>query len=355
MNGTTKIRFQLCAIIFALILGSGISPAAKASRLLSNVFADEKLVFSVDLIRHGDRNPIYHIPKSYLNWKGGLGALTTKGIKQEVQLGKKLRRTYIYQYHLLPKIYDSNCIYVRSTDTARTIKSANSLLLGLYPLNTRGKTQKILVHVFPKNEDNLLITKLSKNIFSMINLYFEDRKFWKEKTINLQYKLKYWAEITGLPLNNFQQLDQLADNLYVRRSNHIPFPKGINNKDVDKIISLSEIGTINEFKLKSVTHPMGQEFLKTVSNYMKQVTQHTTSIKYVLLLGHDSSIMSVMNTLGAPLERNPGYASRLNFSLIKNENRYYIKVYYNDKPVFIPACKINICTLTQFSRLISDD
>jgi hypothetical protein len=321
------------------------------SFISNSAFAAEELLFSMDLIRHGDRTPIYQIPKSHLNWKEGLGELTTKGIHQEIQLGEKLRRIYINQDHLLPKTYNPNSMYVRSTDATRAIKSANSLLLGLYPLNTRVKNQEIPVHIVPKNKDNLLIIKPSNNIFLIINRYYVNSNFWKEKTINLKYKLKYWSEVTGLPLNNFQQLGQLADNLYVRRINNIPLPKGISNKDADEIISLSESAIINEFKLKSVTNPMGREFLKTVSNYFKQVTQHTTPIKYVLFSGHDSTIMSVMNTLGNPLDQIPEYASRLNFSFINNENRYYVKVNYNDQPVFIPVCKSNTCTLEQFDRL----
>jgi lysosomal acid phosphatase len=319
-----------------------------------NAFAEEKIVFSTDLIRHGDRTSIYQIPKSYLYWKEGLGELTEKGINQERHLGEKLRIQYVDQYHLLPKIYDSSSIYVRSTDSARTIKSAHSLLLGLYPQSTRVNNKEITVHIFQRNEDNLLIVKPSKNIFSIIKRYVVNLKFWKEKTVNLQYKLKYWAEVTGLPLNNFQQLDQLADNIYVRQSSHISLPKGISNKDADEIISLNEAAIINEFKLKSVTNPMGRALLKTVSNYMKQVTRHNTPIKYVLLSGHDSSIMSVMNTLQSPLEQMPEYASRLNFSLINKDNRYYVKVTYNDNPVFIQACKSSICTLSQFDRLAGD-
>lgn len=102
--------------------------------------------------------------------------------------------------------------------------------------------------------------------------------------------------------------------------------------------------------MKSVTNPMGQKFLKTVAKYFKQVTKHATPIKYVLFSGHDSSIMSVMNALGKPLDQIPEYASRLNFSLFVNGSRYQVKVTYNDNSVFIPACNRNTCTLEQFDK-----
>ena len=115
----------------------------------------------------------------------------------------------------------------------------------------------------------------------------------KEKTINLQDKLKYWSKQTGLPLNNFQQLDPLADNLFIRKLKHVSLPKGINSNDADEIISLREFSTINNYKLKEFAYPMGRVFLKTVANYLDLVAQRKTSLKYVLLSGHDSSIMSV--------------------------------------------------------------
>ncbi len=53
-----------------------------------------------------------------------------------------------------------------------------------------------------------------------------------------------------------------------------------------------------------------------------------------------------MNTLGSPLDKIPGYASNLSFSLLKNDNKYFVKVSYNNKPVSILTCGGTICTLS---------
>src|SRR5689334_2958880 len=87
------------------------------------VFAEEKLIFALDVIRHGDRTPIKAIPKSYHDWKEGLGQLTAIGMQQEYQLGSRLREKYIDTYHLLPPHYNIKTIYVRSTDMDRTLMS----------------------------------------------------------------------------------------------------------------------------------------------------------------------------------------------------------------------------------------
>lgn len=317
-----------------------------------NAYADEKLVFAVDLIRHGDRTPIKEIPKSPAQWKNGLGELTEVGVQQEKKLGEELRVKYITQSHLLPETYDPSSLFVRSTDFERTIKSANSLLLGLYPLDKRaGVNQVIPIYVVTKKEDKTLLAKPDTHFFTVIKNYFSARHVWNEKTIKLQDKLKYWSETTGLPLNNFHELDVLGDNLYIRKINHLPLPAGISSNDADQIISLSRSAMIDELKQKNETYPMGHEFLKTVVNYLELVQQHKTSLKYVLFSAHDSSIMSVMNTLQSPLGDIPRYASHLNFSLMENANQYYVKVSFNNKPVYIPACGGSICTLSELNNL----
>ena len=130
----------------------------------TGAFANEQLIFVIDLIRHGDRTPIHEIPKAAYHWKQGLGELTPEGVQRELQLGTMLRKKYIEQYHLLPPQYAVGTLYVRSTDVRRTIASARSVLLGLYPLENRpyssiiGKNtlstirQEIPIYIVPKDQ-----------------------------------------------------------------------------------------------------------------------------------------------------------------------------------------------------------
>ncbi|HCJ1124946.1 TPA: histidine-type phosphatase [Legionella pneumophila] len=314
--------------------------------------SEDKLLFSIDLIRHGDRTPASEIPKAPYQWQKDLGELTEKGINQEIQLGKKLREKYVNRFHLLPENYKLGSLYARSTNIKRTITSANSLLLGLYPPNKRDvMNQKITIETIPVDKDNLLIVKPSKNIFALAKVFFVSHQTWKIKTVNIKNKLKYWSTQTGIKLNNFQQLDLLADNLYIRKLHHIPLPRGISSDDASEIIALSEGAQINYFKLKEISYPTGHEFIKTANNYFDQAIQSNSQLKYVLYSAHDSSIMSVMTTLGTPLNEIPRYASLLNFSLFQRENNYYVRVSYNDKLVKIPLCGKEYCTLSQFKKL----
>lgn len=317
--------------------------------LSSNALASEKLVFAVDLIRHGDRAPLREIPKSPYVWKTGFGELTPEGIQQEIQLGEDLRKIYIEKDHLLPPIYDAKTIYVRSTASNRALMSADKFLLGLYPPHKRENADtKIPIVAFINKEDKLLATKPSKNIFYVMYRHYKDNQLWKEKTANLKEKLRLWSKLTGLPLKNFQQVGQLADILYIRQLHHIPLPDGIDAKDAAEIIALGKYGVINRFRLSNVTDEMGREFIKNVTNYFNQAMTSKTDLKYVFLSGHDSTVMSVLNTLQLPIDDIPAYASRLNFSLYENNKNYYIKINYNGKPVEIAACHGATCSIQEF-------
>lgn len=100
------------------------------------VSAAEKLIFSLDLMRHGDRAPIKELPKVPYTGITPLGHLTPEGIAGCYQLGTKFRQKYVTQHHLLPAAYDPKLMYVRSSDFDRTLMSAQSVLMGLYPMGT---------------------------------------------------------------------------------------------------------------------------------------------------------------------------------------------------------------------------
>src|SRR5579872_3276163 len=132
----------------------------------SSTFANDQLIFAVDLIRHGDRTPDFDIPNSPYAWKEGFGKLTAIGLKQEYNLGSQLRNKYINQYHLLSNQYSKDTLYVRSTDMDRTILSAKSFLAGLYPSTTQKNLSLIPVNTVPLKQDKLLVVKPSRNVFS---------------------------------------------------------------------------------------------------------------------------------------------------------------------------------------------
>ncbi|KAK5986693.1 Intestinal acid phosphatase, partial [Trichostrongylus colubriformis] len=102
---------------------------------------DMELLLVQVIWRHGDRSPTKTFPKDPFqerNWTfggGGFGQLSPLGMKQHMDLGKLIRKTYVDDMKFLSARYSSEEIYIRSTDTNRTIISAISNLLGMYGPN----------------------------------------------------------------------------------------------------------------------------------------------------------------------------------------------------------------------------
>ncbi len=318
-------------------------------------YCTKNLLFSVDIVRHGDRNPVIEIPKSPYPWKGELGGLTDAGIQREKKLGSELRKEYVNQFNLLPPKFRSGVLYVRSTDFSRTKNSAKALLEGLYPLSERTAKPdgtEIPIEIVKKNQEELLLVEPSSSPLALIKMFFWKRNFWKEHTQDIQDDLQQWREATGLKLNTMDEVVHLADHLYIRQLNHIQIPKGMSQTSADKMVSLSELAMISFFEQKEVSGPSGTKLISNLKTYFDQRIHGGSELRYVLYLAHDSTIMATLRALGAKV-RYPNYASRLNFRLLNGVEGYHMEVYQDGKRVDISLCKTGICEYSEFFSNIS--
>lgn len=335
--------------------------------LITNALAQEKLIFAIDVIRHGDRTPTANIPKVPYHWKEGTGQLTAKGMQQEYQLGARLRKSYVNTYHLLPANYTAGTIYVRSSDVDRTLMSAQSFLMGLYPSETGPRLpdskkpalphffQPVSIHTVAKAQEDLLIAWTESPKFKeYLKMYVYPTSEWKQKSAEIAPKFAKWSEATGINITDLYQLKSLGDTLYIDQLYHVPLPEGLTEENAQQIIDAGLWVFINAFKSAEMGKNTGNNLLKTLADYLQQATTEQTPLKYLLLSSHDSTQFSLLSAMSAPLNEAPPYASDLNFLLFENgKQNYYVRVQFNGKPVIIPGCnKSNTCSLEQFNALI---
>jgi len=338
------------------------------SLVILNVYAQETLIFAFDIIRHGDRTPLLAMPNSTYPWTEGMGQLTARGMRQELQRGDLFRKRYIQQYHLLPVHYQTGTMYVFSTDFDRTLMSAQSVLIGLYGLGSGPRLstgqpalpvlfQPIPIHTQPKKSDPFVDddndpVKYKERVDQFVTL----QSAWKQKTNEIQAKFKHWNEATGLTLTDLDQLGVLADTLHIYEMHRIPLPAGLSHEDAEEIIRVGLWGYVTKYKTPEIANIVGVPLLLKIADYFNTVVQphrdeQKTPLKYVLFSAHDTTILSTMTTLGTPLDEQPPYASNLNFSLFKTDaGDYIVRVSYNDKPVNI--CNAGSCSLDQFMQLV---
>ena len=329
--------------------------------------AQEKLVFAVTLIRHGDRTPVHAIASDPHNWKIGLGELTPHGMNQEYQLGTKLRNRYINQYKLLSTKYINNSMYARSTDFNRTIMSGESFLAALYPLGTGPKLhdntpalpdaqQVIPIRTLPKVQDYLLLAKDNyiEQFKKMGEKYVFTTAVWKEKNSKYSGEFDKWSNLFGEKINNLRDIVPIGDNLNVRMLNDIPLPKGVSKAEAKKIIKIAMWAQAQAFRPRIISSFIARIFLNTLKTNLQQAVENKQPYKYILYSAHDSTVMPVISAIGAPLDATPPYASNLSFELFKTNDNYFVNVRYNGKDIKLPGINnAQKCSLEEFYNIIS--
>lgn len=92
--------------------------------LTTTLTQSKKLVFVIQVSRHGARQPIFLDPDPHL---------TRIGKIQQYLIGREIRQRYIETLGLLPYVYDSSKIKVVTSNRKRTIESGQWQLSGIYP------------------------------------------------------------------------------------------------------------------------------------------------------------------------------------------------------------------------------
>lgn len=330
------------------------------------LFAQGKLIFVIDVIRHGDRTPLIASPEMEKIWPQGVGQLTAKGMRQEYELGKLLRQQYVNQYHLLPKQYDINTMTVRSSAMPRTMMSAQSILFGLYPLGTGPSLdgsnkalpkglQPIPINTVPREQDSLLLPNHNKEEFKqLLETYVLNSPEWTQKDQELKSNYPVWSKIFDTPISNLFDLIHISDRLFIERLYNLPLPGGLRDKDADTLIGIGKWALLyiaNHPKLALIA---GSELAQTIKHEMSLATEQNRPLKYLLFVAHDTTLEAQLKLLGQSIDDIPPYASDLNYSLFDMGSYYEVKITYNQKPLFIQQCGGQACTLSDFTSMFDN-
>ena len=140
--------------------------------IINYISPKEILIFAFQMNRHGARAPYLGVENGtdvYKEKWTQIEEISSVGRRMLYLLGVKVRKRYIDEFHLLNQTYNPQEIFIKSTDSNRTIESIYSYLQGLYP-NGTGQTinQKVINNkniTFPPNK------KYQKDFEDIINKY----------------------------------------------------------------------------------------------------------------------------------------------------------------------------------------
>jgi len=338
--------------------------------------------------------------------------LTPSGFRQHLMIGDELRNRYVKgmpkSQNLLSPIFNPEEVYVRSTQVKRTIQSAYSQLLGMFPLGTAEELRfdQIDVAIPPLEISDLedITTELGIDAIQegmqpvpvknygeyidsliayggcpyMMNEYYrriDDPKVWQEyddhfrplifsqiaKAFNLSEDDLSFMTIYKYPDSLFaeefegvlKRYNFTEEEWSIVRSMQIPLFLPRLSSLSRKILSLRYIFPILEL-MKS---RMGQD-------YNKELLKSFGTPKFLLFSSHDyhlSHIMQLLNPENFQLE-HVEFASILLFELHRRDTKacrdssedacYYVKAIFNDIQLKLPGCSSIDCSFNEFRGYI---
>jgi Histidine phosphatase superfamily (branch 2) len=356
------------------------------------------------ITRHGSRRPL---PKSSstLDDTSESSLLTPLGQKQHYELGQWLRERYFANFTDVLVEYDPNDVLVESTAYERTIVSANSLVLGLFPRESRGlqlfNETADLIPVYTRARNNDLNLRAYDKCDSLHDnletLYLSD--LWKTmemQNVALLQRLaqhpafaKYVVQPTDDHLSSsayipLTELWNVYDAIHVVETecgivapdgnstaiqkvcSELPDPTlltSINESDRNSTKSLAQAVELLRFSPSVAGNKVGGSLLNLILQRMESKVNQTnnsnattsteaprslfvTSAHYPTLLG----LLTALETTFS--DRNiPEYASALIFELYQqeDESEFYIKIFFksgdsNDTvPIVVsPICRTDL-------------
>ena len=366
--------------------------------LLIPISIQSQLRWAFEIFRHGARTPYSGMNSSFYDCFGlpwiGLKELTGVGLRQHFLVGSRNRIKYMIENKLIKEQYDPREVFLISTDSNRTIMSANAQVQGLYPPGTGptlypnqsdsaippvnldevkdakdeldhnedyaalpNKMNIIPVHSF-FNADHFIQLQ-DKKVCKPTNEYYKKNQKRKEVTDFLDEMTNKYGEYLNKTLiiedksvdvlKDYTKAYYIFDTIICRYTEGYPLPKLGDISDEDllkdsfKFFDLDLIGNgINndsEICLYSMS-PIFDRILKWINLKIEKdkakdfdYTNYDLP-KFVMFSAHDSTcaaFMGFMRDVFGAETRYPYFATNINLELYLDNGKYYIEYIINDE------------------------
>ncbi|XP_012343616.1 prostatic acid phosphatase isoform X1 [Apis florea] len=320
------------------------------------------------IMRHGERAPQDTYPNDpYLNNSMepyGWGQLTNEGRRNQYNQGLFLRKKY---NNFLGLTYSPDIFYLQSTAVDRTKMSAMLEAAALWKPTEKQSFKRDLawqpVTLFyqPRSEDTLMLIwdtcpKYAKLRHAIMNLpeiqqiQNENKQFYKELT-----------NLTGMVISTPNDVNSLYGTLTAEKHMNLILPKWTKNYYPDKLIPL----TLYDFQLNVYNDLLkrlkGGPFLKKIITDMlakKNNTLKPEVRKMFMYIGHDSTIVTLMNVMHVWNNQMPNYNIMIMIELHENNDEWNVQIFlrntteYEPYPLTIPGCT-TICPLEKFIEILN--
>lgn len=298
--------------------------------------------------------------------------LTLRGQDQLVDLGSAMRDKYVDALGLLPpRLADPGLLFARSSDVSRTLESAQSFLLGLYPEDTRPDDLSIPLYVRPPPLENIQPDETRcPALMEQIVRFTASPRFpaLVEPQLDLLGRV---AAALGLPFDpgeepfasaasrarlavQIQAILTAMDNSYARLCHDRPLQAGITPPDTVAMRRFADQMTASLWTFeppKTVRLGIGS-FLVDIAARQGVAVAGEPGAPLALYSAHDATFWPLLAILGVPNDVEIPYGAHLAFELWRGpEGGYRVAVDFGGRYLELPACP-SPCRYETFAALV---
>ncbi|XP_042282251.1 lysophosphatidic acid phosphatase type 6 isoform X3 [Thunnus maccoyii] len=306
---------------------------------------------------HGGPRPPAPVEDSYRSntLTGGTfpGQLTTVGMQQLYELGKRLRKRYIEEAAFLAPTFSPAEVYVRSTNIVRTIESAKCLVAGLFQ-----QKQKEIVPILTTEAESEI---LYPNYHGCKLLKILGSHRWAESSTlpDIAADLQSIQNALGIAAHQHVDFILIRDDMVARETHGLPCPPVLDTwrdiveqRAVDMMCHIYEPSKSENLQL--CVGPLLHMLLFNIEEKL-QGTSSEPNRKLFLYSAHDTTLIPCLMALGIFDMRWPPYAADVTLELHQHRqtNEAFIKVSYLGQDHLLPGCSGVYCPLQEFKQALS--
>jgi hypothetical protein len=283
------------------------------------------------------------------------GQLTQRGYNQHVANGQLLRRHYIDKLRFLPFQLNSSLLWIRSDDVARVLASAEALLMGLYPPQSR----PVSIETIDLNTEDFELQDMFANDKLCPRLRQIEHQ-WQQTATYIQHYNNVTLPLrsqfaTALGLNVSQvNLGVIFDCMSTHICNRKPLPKGLTMDMYKSLKADLEWNYAHLYNFPDrITYgklALGRLYVEIFEALKSVLETSATAFPFVLFSGHDATLMPMTFALGISDNKWTPYASLLLFEVYSQNDgaNYYVRAIYNGQEKKLVGCYDVLCPVHQF-------
>lgn len=336
---------KLRSILFLLFIVLLVSTNALGAK-------HPKLIFALDLVRHGDRAPTTYLPELSNQWKKEeIGQLTELGAKNAELFGQKLHSYYVNKQHLLPaQLNNPELIYAGATYVQRTQDTLNALLKGFYP----SQYQNINIVIDAKGKGSILLphqeerTNLKKELLNKLEAG-NTPDIISERTALAKLNSTFGTDFS------LSKFGKIADLLYVSKIHNKPLLKPLDKVTEANILKLAKAFYTHNNAYIPYACLHTTTFIDHIIELFSGIqTAPTIASPYRIYVAHDRNITAMMSLLDRPMDAQPPYLADLRFEIFKAAKEKLVKVSLDGQTVKVCAGR-ELCPLEEFINTLENN